>query len=178
MVSRDCIYNGQIIDVRKDIIRLPDGREVQREVVTHSPCVVIVPVDDDGNILMVEQYRHPIEKKLLEIPAGFIDAGESPETAAGREMQEETGYLPEKIVRLGGFYTSPGFCNEYLHLFLATRLVPGRLFAEDTESIRLIKVTPDKMKELIRSEVICDVKSIAGLYALLDYLAVNGGKIP
>ncbi len=177
LVSRDYVYKGQIINVRKDIIRLTGGRTAHRDVVEHDQCVAFVPVDADGRILLVEQYRHPIEKRLLEIPAGFIDEGESPEVTVSREMQEETGYLPERIIRLGGFYTSPGFCDEYIHLFLATKLVPRRIFAEDTESITLVRVTLEEMKKLIRSEAICDAKSIAGLYAYLDYLSVNSQKI-
>lgn len=173
LVSSETIYTGHVINVRKDIVRLSNGREVNRDVVEHSQCIAIIPVDDEGKILLVEQYRYPAGRKLLEIPAGGIDGNEDPETAVIREMQEETGYLPKSVIRLGGFFSSPGFCNEYLHLFLATDLVPSRLIAEDTESITLVRMSPEEMKKLITSEVICDAKSIAGLYTYLDYMA-NG----
>jgi len=142
---------------------MPNGRESKRETVEHRDCVAIVAIDADGNVLLVKQFRKSVGKKLLEIPAGGIDLGEDPATAVRREMQEETGYLPRKVERLGGFYSSPGFCSEYLHLYLATDLTPSQLYAEDTESIKLIRVPISKIPALISSSKICDTKSIAGL---------------
>jgi ADP-ribose pyrophosphatase len=129
--------------------------------------VAIVAIDSDGKILLVKQYRLPAGKKLLEIPAGGIDGEEEPADAVRREMQEETGYLPKKVEKLGGFYSAPGFCTEYLYLFLATELEPSRLVAEDTDSITLVRKNPEEIKELIRSGEICDAKSIAGLLTWL-----------
>jgi ADP-ribose pyrophosphatase len=104
-------------------------------VVEHSECIVAVPLDSNGDILLVQQYRQAVDKELLEIPAGGIDPGEDPETAVKREMQEETGQLPGRVERMGGFYSAPGFCTEYLYLLLALDLKPSQLFAEDTEGI-------------------------------------------
>jgi len=163
------IYKGHIINVRVDTIRKPDGEVVTRDIVEHGPVIAVVALDADDNLLMVRQYRTPIGKTLLEIPAGGIDPGEDPETAVGREMQEETGYRPNKIKRLGGFYSAPGFCTEYLHLYLATGLTPGRLHAEDTDSIELVRVQPHEIEGLIGSGAICDAKSIAGLLYYLKY---------
>ncbi|GAI88048.1 unnamed protein product, partial [marine sediment metagenome] len=120
-------------------------------------------MDADDKVLLVKQFRKPVEKELLEIPAGSIDPGEDPVTTVRREMQEETGYLPRKVERLGGFYSSPGFCTEYLHLYLATDLTPSQLYAEDTESIKLVRVPVSQVPALITSGKICDAKSIAGL---------------
>ena len=126
-------------------------------------------MDDDDNVLLVNQFRKAVGKELLEIPAGGIDAGEGPEDAVRREMQEETGFLPGKVERLGGFYSAPGYCTEYLHLYLATELVPSQLFAEDTEGIRLVRVPLHQVASLITSGRICDSKSIAGLHIFLEY---------
>jgi len=111
----------------------------------------------------------------LEIPAGGIDAGESPEEAVSRELREETGCLPQKMERLGGFYSVPGYGTEYLYLYLATDLTPGRLFAEDTESISVVRVPISQILELITSGSICDAKSIAGLLTFLEYLKRSNG---
>jgi len=142
---------------------MPGGRETRREIVEHIDCVAIVAIDVDDNVLLVKQFRKPVEKELLEIPAGGIDPGEDPATTVRREMQEETGYLPRKVERLGGFYSAPGFCSEYLYLYLATDLTPSQLYAEDTESIKLVRVPVTQIPSLITSGSICDAKSIAGL---------------
>ncbi|GAI22032.1 unnamed protein product, partial [marine sediment metagenome] len=126
-LSSETIYSGRVVTLRVDEVRLPGGRQTKREVVEHSDCVAIVAVDADDNVLLVRQFRKPVEKDLLEIPAGCIEPGEEPVATARREMREETGYLPRSIKRMGGFYSTPGFCTEYLHLYLATDLVPERL---------------------------------------------------
>ena len=162
-LSSRIIYDGQIIKLRIDTVQMPDGRETTREVVEHVDCVAIVALDADNNVLLVRQFRRPVEKELLEIPAGIIDSGEDPVATVRREMQEETGYLPQKVERLGGFYSSPGFCTEYLYLYLATDLTPSPLRAEDTESIKLVRVPIAQIPSLIASGRVCDAKSIAGL---------------
>jgi len=162
-LSSQLIYDGRVIKLRVDTVRMPGGRETRREIVEHRDCVAIIAIDADDNMLLVEQFRKPVEKELLEIPAGGIDPGEDPVTTVRREMQEETGYLPRKVERLGGFYSTPGYCTEYLHLYLATDLTPNPLYAEDTESIKLTRVPISQIPSLIASGSICDAKSIAGL---------------
>ncbi|MBI4300968.1 MAG: NUDIX hydrolase [Chloroflexi bacterium] len=157
------IYSGRVVGLRVDTVRLPDGRTTQREIVEHSEAVAIVPLDARSNAIMVRQYRKPVERQLLEIPAGGIEPGESPEAAAARELKEETGYSAGKIERIGGIYSAPGFCQEYLHLFLATDLVPGRPEAEEDESIELVMVPLQEVPNLIASGQICDAKSVAAL---------------
>lgn len=169
VLSSDSIFEGRAVNLRVDTVQLPSGRKTTRETVEHRDCVAIVAIDVDGNVLLVKQYRHPIEKELLEIPAGGIDPGEDPETTVRREMQEETGYLPRNVEKLGGFYSAPGYCTEYLHLFLVTDLVSSQLYAEDTESIRLLKIPVTEITDLISSGSICDAKSIAGLLTYLEY---------
>lgn len=169
-LSSQVIYEGRALKLRVDTVQMPGGRETTREVVEHSDCVAIVALDADNNILLVQQFREAVGKELLEIPAGGIDPGEDPIAAVRREMQEETGYLPGKIVRLSGFYSSPGFCTEYLHLYLASDLVPSQLYAEDTESIRLVPTAITEIPGLIVSGSICDAKSIIGLLTFLECL--------
>ena len=168
-LSTEIIFEGRAVRLRIDTIETVDGRQSTREIVEHDDCVTVIPVDEEGNILLVKQFRRPTGKDLLEIPAGGIDLGEDAETAVIREMQEETGYRPQKLERLGGFYSSPGFCTEYLHLYLATDLVPGRLYAEDTEAIELIRVSQDEITKLVTSGKIEDAKTIAGLLYYREY---------
>ena len=168
-LSSRLIYEGRAIKLRVDTIKMPDGRETTREIVEHSDCVAVVVIDADDNVLLVEQFREPVEKVLLEIPAGGIDPGEDPVATVCRELREETGYLPRKVERLGGFYSAPGYSSEYLYLYLATDLTSSPLHAEDTENIRLVRVPIAQITSLIASGSICDAKSIAGLLTFLDY---------
>jgi len=160
-------YRGRAINLRVDTVMKPSGRKTTREVVEHSDCIAVVVVDDQGNLLLVRQFRHAVGKFLLEIPAGGVDPGEEPIDCVRRELQEEIGYLPKKIDKLGGFYSIPGYGTEYLHCYLATELVPSRLVAEDTENIELVRVLPNQIPHLIASGEICDAKSIAALLTFL-----------
>ncbi len=168
-LSSKLIFEGRKVRLRVDTVQMPSGRESTREIVEHDEVVAIVAIDADDNALLVNQFRYPLGKELLEIPAGGIDGDEKPEEAVRREMQEETGYLPQKVERLGGFYSAPGFCNEYLHLFLATELTPSRLYDEDTELISLVRIPLAKIPDLITSGGLSDAKSIAGLLTYLEY---------
>jgi ADP-ribose pyrophosphatase len=168
-ISSRTVFDGRAIKLRVDTVMTDDGRTTTREVVEHIDCVAVVAIDAVKNVLLVRQFRQSIGKELLEIPAGGIEPGETPEKAVEREMREETGFQPERVERLGGYYSSPGFCTEYLHLYLASDLVPNPLTAEDTQGIQLVSVTPDQITALIRSGTICDSKSVAGL---LQYLHV------
>lgn len=169
VISSREIYSGQIIKLRVDTVRMPDSRETTREIIEHSEAMAAIPVDDAGNILLVEQFRYAVGKTLLEVPAGGIEPGENTEDAVRRELREEIGYLPGKVTRLCGFYSAPGFCTEYLHLYLATDLTPSQLHAEDTEEIKIVRVSASQISDLIASERICDSKSIAGLLFFLKY---------
>jgi ADP-ribose pyrophosphatase len=163
------VFEGRAVKLRIDTVKLPSGRETTREIVEHEDCVAIVALDAADNILLVKQFRKPVEKDLLEIPAGGIDPGESPEDAVRREMREETGFLPRKVKNLSGFYSTPGFCTEYLYLYLASDLELKPLKAEDSENISLIRVPLSEIPGLISSGAICDAKSIAGLLTFLEY---------
>ena len=167
------IYQGRAVNMRVDTVENAGGAETTREVVEHSDCVAVVVIDEQDNVLLARQFRHAVGKFLLEIPAGGINSGEEPVDTVCRELQEEIGYFPRRIERLGGFYTTPGYGTEYLHCFLATDLVSSRLVAEDTESIELLRVPSGQIPLLIMSGEICDAKSIA---ALLLFLFIRQGK--
>jgi len=168
VLATEAIFEGRVVKVRVDNVEMPGGRQTTREVVEHGEVVAVVVIDEQGQVLLEEQYRGAVGKKLLEIPAGGIEPGEDPEDAVCRELREEIGYLPQKIEKLGGFYAAPGYCTEYMHLYLATDLTPSRLFAEDSEGIRVVKVSLEHAVAMVISGEIHDGKSVAGL---LLYLA-------
>ena len=162
-VSTRPVYEGRIIRVRVDTVTLPDGRETTREVVEHKPAVVLVPLDAEGNVVLVRQYRHAVGRALLEAPAGMVEGSESPEECAQRELQEEIGYASRELRALGGFWTSPGFCTEYMYAYLAKDLVPSRLKADDDESINVERAPLSRVPGLILDGQIQDAKTIAAL---------------
>jgi len=166
-LSSQQLYRGRAVSLRMDTVEKSNGKTTTREVVEHSNCVAVVVVDDQDNVLLVRQYRYPVGKFLLEIPAGGIDLNEEPIDCVRRELQEEIGYFPQKIEELGGFYSVPGYGTEYLHCYLATDLVPSRLIAEDSEGIEVVRVPISKITQLITSGEICDAKSIAALLTFL-----------
>ena len=168
-ISTRIIFEGRAVKLRVDTVQIENGRTTTREIVEHADCIAVIVIDNDDNILLVKQFRKPVEKELLEIPAGGIDPGEDPEAAVRRELREEIGYFPRKVERLGGFYSAPGYCSEYLYLYLASDLTPSRLFAEDTEGIEVVRVPISQIPGLITSGGIYDSKSIAGLLAFLEY---------
>lgn len=161
------IYRGRAVNIRVDTVEKASGTKTTREVVEHSDCIAVVALDEQGNILLVRQFRHAVDRFLLEVPAGGIDAGEEPVDAVRRELQEEIGYFPKRIERLGGFYATPGYGTEYLYCFVASDLVPARLVAEDTGDIELVRVSRNEIPGLISSGEICDAKSIAALLMFL-----------
>ena len=167
-ISTRQVYDGSAISLRIDGVRKPNGKTTTRDVVEHADCIVAVPVDEDNNVLLVRQFRYPVDSYLLEAPAGGVEPGEDILDCVRRELQEEIGYEPGTIEKLGGFYSIPGYGTEYLYAYLARDLKPSRLVAEDTDEIEVIKVPLKDIPALIKSGEICDAKSIA---ALLMYMA-------
>lgn len=168
-LSTEVIFEGRAVKLRVDTVLAADGRKTTREIVEHAACIAVIAVDAADNILLVRQYRRAIDKELMEIPAGGIDEGESSEEAVIREMREETSFRPQKVERFGGFYSTPGFCNEYLYLYLAADVVPDPLSAEDTAGIEVVRVPLKEIPALIASGKIEDSKTIAGLLLYLEY---------
>jgi len=162
------IYDGRIVSLREDTAVLVDGRTVLREVVEHAEVAAIVPLDADGNVILVRQYRLPARDALLEIPAGGAERGESVEDAAQRELREETGFRAGRLERLCGFFVSPGYCTEFIHVFLATDLVEDAIDGDPDEVIELERMSLIDAAGLIESGEIKDGKSIIGLRLATD----------
>lgn len=172
-VESKLVYEGRILDLRVDTVRLPSGRLTTREIAEHSDSVCMVPLDSQGNVLLVRQYRKSVESNLLEVPAGGIEENEAPEDAVLRELQEEVGYTAGKITRLAGFWVSPGWCTEFMHAYLATELSPARLDADFDENITVIQVPLAQTIDLIAKGEIQDAKSIASLLLAMRHLEDN-----
>jgi len=162
-LSSRLIYSGRIMEVRVDEVRLANGRLSIRELVRVADAVLMLPLLDDGTVLLIRQYRKGPEVDLLELPAGKIDPGEDPPTAAHRELLEETGYRAGKMERLSGVYTCPGFCNELIHLYLATELKRERPKPDDDELIRLVPTPLEEVGRMLADGRLVDSKSVAAL---------------
>ena len=172
-IATRSIFQGRIIDVRVDTVRLPNGRETIREIVDHQPSICVVPVDADRNVLLVRQYRKPTESFLLEAPAGGIEGDESPEEATRRELQEEIGHTAASLTPLTEFWLAPGWCSEYMYAFLATDLTPSTLDSDEDEFIDVIRVPLADVPGKIADGEIRDAKSIAALLLAMRLLGDN-----
>jgi len=170
-ITSDVIYDGKVVKLRIDAVRLPNGRIARREIVRHPGAVAIVPVDPEGKIVMVRQYRYAAGRVLLEIPAGTLELGEPPEDCALREMQEETGFKPGKIERIGGIFVAPGYTTEFIHLFMATDLTASRLDMDDDEQIEVLHLSMNDVLSRIQSGEIADGKTISGVLMVKERLA-------
>jgi ADP-ribose pyrophosphatase len=158
----ETVYQGKLVDLRKDTVRLPNGKTAMREVVVHPEVIVVLPILDDGRLVLVRQYREAVGKIMLEIPAGGIDDGESPEDAVRREMAEETGYRVGSLEHVTSFYSSPGFTTELMHFYLATGLEPGQP-TEDTDQIQVVLLSYEEAMDRMRNGEVPDAKSVAAL---------------
>ena len=158
--------------MRVDTIRLPNGRETTREIVEHAPSICVVPVDEDGNVLLVRQYRKPTESFLLEVPAGGIEEGEEPEAATRRELQEEIGHTAAELTELTAFWLAPGWATEYMYAYLATGLTPAVLDSDEDEFIEVVRTPLADVPGLIADGTIQDAKSVASLLLAMRALGV------
>jgi ADP-ribose pyrophosphatase len=168
LVSTEKIYTGKMVSLRRDIVRLPNGKEAFREVVEHPGAVAIVPVLPDGKILLVRQFRHPVGKILLEIPAGKLDSGEDPDECALRELEEETGYRAGTMVRRASIFTGPGFTDEVIHMYIASNLIKTQTNPDEDEFLEVRAYEAQDVRRMIREGLICDAKTVSGLYLLQD----------
>ncbi len=173
-ISSERVFDGRIVGVRADAVLLPNGRNATREVVEHRPSVVIVPIDADGNAILVRQYRYPAEQVLLEAPAGVVEESETPDDCAMRELQEEIGFSSRDLRALGGFWMSPGYCTEFMYAYLAKDLIPSRLEADADESIEVERVSISRVSKLIRLGEIQDAKTIAALLMAVHLFDAGG----
>lgn len=164
-MSKKEMYRGKKIVVRKD-----SQHSNVWDVVMHPGSIVLIPVMSDGKILLIKQWRHAIDQIVIELPAGTLENHEEPLACAEREIQEETGYRAKKMTPLGGFYSTPGYCTEYLHLFVAEELEPSYRPADEDEGIDVFPVTLAEAERMIKTGEICDAKTIAGIHCYASSL--------
>ncbi|WP_416149633.1 NUDIX hydrolase [Salipaludibacillus sp. HK11] len=159
-ISTKSIFKGKIIDLEVQDVVLPDGQESKREIIHHPGAVAVVAFTDEGKLILVKQYRKALEKVIAEIPAGKLEVGEDPLECARRELEEETGVKAEELSKLHSFYTSPGFANEIVYVYLAEGLKVGTLNMDEDEFVERIDVTLEEAKQMIATEEIHDAKTI------------------
>lgn len=163
-VSTKPVFEGNIISLQIDTVKLPDGGTASREIVRHPGAVAVLAIHDD-KIILVDQYRQAMGRCELEIPAGKLEKGEDPLEAAKRELQEETGYTCQQIRLLHSFYTSPGFADEVIHLYVAEGLESGEAVPDEDEFLELYELTLQEALEAVKSGRISDAKTIMAVYA-------------
>jgi ADP-ribose pyrophosphatase len=163
LLQQKMIYQGSAFDVRVDQVRLPDGREHSIEIVVHRPAVILVPLDDDGMLWFIRQHRHPVARTLLELPAGMMEPGETPQSSAQRELREEIGMAASRLVKMGEFYLAPGYSTELLHAFLATGLYSAPLEGDMDEFLQIQKFPLDQALCFAETGQVLDAKSLATL---------------
>ena len=166
------MFSGKIVSVEHDTITLPNGRPAMRENVRHAGGAAVLPVDNDGNMVFVRQYRHSVREMMLEIPAGTLNAEETHEECAIRELEEEVGYKAGNIRFLARINPSPGYCSESIYIYLATRLVKGRQNLDEEEFIEIETYTPDEAVQMIFDGRITDGKTVM---AILAYRELDPG---
>ncbi len=163
------MYDGRVLNLRVDQVLLEDGTQSTREVVEHRGAVAIVPMLNNGHVLLVRQYRYPIGKELLEIPAGTLEIGEDPQTAAERELEEETGYKAEHVTKITEIYMAPGYATEKIHVYLATNLQRSKPQLDKDERIEIEPIPFSAALQKVRSGEICDAKTVCGLYRAEEF---------
>lgn len=169
--SSELIYKGRVFNLEKDVIVLPDGNEAERETIRHGGAAAMLPIDDDGKIIYVRQYRHSAGRETLEIPAGTLEKGEDPYDCAVRELEEETSYKADKMTFMFKMYSAIGFCSEILYIYRAEGLTKGSFNMDDDEFITIERYSLEESIDMIYKNEICDSKTIAAVFAYKDYLS-------
>ncbi len=153
-------YEGKILSVRLDVVEMEDGSRAPREVVEHKPAVSVLPMDGEGNVYLVRQYRHAVGRDMVEAPAGLMESGETPEQAALRELREETGILGS-VTAVGEYLPTPGYCEEVIHLFLAKTESFGKTDPDEDEFVQTVKLPFDEFYRQVCQGRIQDGKTVA-----------------
>jgi ADP-ribose pyrophosphatase len=164
LLKSEVLMKGRAFAIRRDYLKTPDGRETKLDIIEHGGSAVIIPVDENGNILLVRQYRHAAGKDMLELPAGTLDEDEDPEVCAAREIREETGMAAETITKLGEFYLAPGYSDEFMVVYLATGLSDSPLDADEDEFLSVEAVPIAEAIRMAERGEIPDAKSLAALF--------------
>ncbi len=163
VLNSETIHQGRVFTLLRDEILYPDGRKSHFEILRHGGAVAMLPINVDGDILFVKQYRHAVGKELLELPAGRLEDGEDPEECAARELKEEIAFSPGKLQLLGKFLVAPGYSDELISLYLATDLTPASLPQDEDEAIEIVTMSSSEALERINLGEISDAKSILGI---------------
>ena len=170
LIRSETLLQGRAFKIRRDYLKTPNGRETRLEIIEHGGSVVLIPIDDDGNLLFVRQYRHAVGEDLLELPAGTRNGDEPFEECAAREIREETGMQAGKLQKVGGFYLAPGYSSEFMVVFLATGLKDNPLDADDDEFLQVEKLPLKQAIQMAERGDIPDAKSLAALLLAKPYL--------
>ena len=165
------IYQGHVVHLTAEQVVLPNGHEMELEIIRHPGAAAVVPLTEDGEVILIRQYRHAAGGFILEIPAGKLDKGEPPETCAARELTEEAGVKAGRLRRLASIFTAPGFADEVIHLYLATELTPAATAHEENEVISLLRRPLDDCLSMVATGEIVDAKSICALFLTRQALA-------
>lgn len=167
------IYDGKVINLQIDDVTLPNGKTAKRELIKHPGAVAVIPITKDNKIVFVEQYRKPLERSLIEIPAGKLESGEKPEMTAIRELEEETGYTTNELSFVSSFYTSPGFANELMYIYKTDKLIPldNPIAGDDDEFVEMVELTLEEAKQYVLEQRIHDAKTN---YAILYLEMIEG----
>ena len=171
VLSSQIVYEGKVFGIRRDGVIEPTGVRTTREMITHPGSVVVLPVLDDGRVLLIQQYRYAARQFLWELVAGRMDGGETPIEGAARELKEETGYTAKKLKVFLEFFPTPGFLEEKMYLLLAEGLTPGKATPEDDEKIIAKAYTHKQLDAMLRKKQLRDAKTIAGVLYYLRYLS-------
>ena len=166
-------YHGLITETNLDCVLLTNGQQVYREVVEHPGGVAVIPVDENGDVYCVRQFRYPFSEHLLEVPAGKLEPEEDPLECAIRELSEETGLTADEFINLGSIYPSPGFCREILHIYLATGLHSGQSHPDSDEFLDVEKLNIDRLYEMIMRNEIADAKTIIAVLKARETLRLS-----
>ena len=169
-IERRSVFDGRIVKLSVDRVRLPNGRICEMEMIQHPGAAAVVPLDERGRVILVRQYRYASGGWLLEVPAGKLDGGESPESCAGREVEEETGYSPGALIPMGWIWTTPGFTDEKIWLYLARDLAPGTQSLQDDEVLTLEHLPLDEALEMATRGEIHDAKTVCALFRAQHFL--------
>jgi ADP-ribose pyrophosphatase len=176
LIKSEPLLQGRAFKIRRDTMKTPDGRETKFDIVEHGGSVVIVPMDEEGNLLFVRQYRHAAGMDMLELPAGTRDGNEPFDECAAREIREETGMEAGTLIQVGSFYLAPGYSTEYMGVFLATDLKHNPLEADDDEFLSVEKIPVREAIQSAERGEIPDAKSLAALLLARPHLEKYLGK--
>lgn len=172
LIKSNVLYNGKVLDLKVDEVEYDSGNRGRREVAIHPGGAAVVPITNSGKLILVTQFRYPIQKVSMEFPAGKLDKGEDPLICAERELEEETGFKAGKFHKLGEIHTTPGYSTEILHLFVAQDLVAGEHKREEGElEMEIFELTINEVEEKIAAGEITDSKTICCVYHLKNFLA-------